>query len=164
MIHGRRAFVVALAPAVVTAVASAGAGCGGGTPPSVSPSNDAGALAADAGAQRDASSALAELDALAARGPTDAPLMRELVRIERAGAAFSLGAAPRDQCVRAVFDAPRAVRAWFVDDAGATRGEPASGRSGTIPPRGPACARKGEALRLIVEGADDLRAVVFASP
>jgi hypothetical protein len=97
--------------------------------------------------------------------------MRELLRVARTAPRSPDVRADRDLCVRAVFSAARPVRAWFVDAAGATRGEIATGASGTVPPRGPACATKGEVLHLVVEGSDGTstadttaRAVIFAAP
>lgn len=103
--------------------------------------------------------------------------MRELQRVDRAAPRSADVRAERDLCVRALFAATRPVRVWFADAAGAPRGETTSGTSGTVPPRGPACARKGEALHLVVEGAADAdasgtpgtaavsaRAVLFAAP
>jgi hypothetical protein len=97
--------------------------------------------------------------------------MRELGRVE--GAATSAGSTigrdlhvERDLCVRVLFDATRPVRAWLADDAGTKRGDAASGTSGAAPPRGPACAKKGEVIRFVVEGEPGtmVRAVIFAAP
>jgi len=121
--------------------------------------------AADAGAGPP-SDALPSLDALAARGATDAPLMRELLRVERAAPRSPDVLAPRDLCVRALFAASGPVRAWFADAGGATRGEVTTATSGAVPPRGPACARKGESLHLVIESDAPVlaRAVLFAAP
>ena len=127
--------------------------------------SDAGA---DGAADGGAADGLPSLDAIAARGATDAPLMREMLRVERAAPRSPDVRADRDLCVRALFAASRPVRAWFADEAGNARGEVAAGASGAIPPRGPACAKKGESLHLVVEGegAGDVaaRAVLFAAP
>ena len=134
---------------------------------------------ADAGASKnDAATApgpstesYASLEALAARGPSEAPLMRELLRVDRAAPRSLEVRADRDLCVRAVFAAARPVRAWFADAAGATRGEVAAGIAGTVPPRGPVCATKGESLHLVVESGEgtstasvSARAIIFAAP
>lgn len=96
--------------------------------------------------------------------------MRELVRVEHAAKGAALTRADRDICVRALFAASREVRAWFADESGTMRGEATSGASGAVPPRGPACAKKGEQLRLVVDRGDggsgevSARAVIFAAP
>jgi hypothetical protein len=163
-----RGAVVATALAATCAFASlVAAGCGGRTPPPRSPPvPDGGASASSDGGTPPPSDGLTSLDALAARGPTDAPLMRELLRVERAAPRSPDVRADRDLCVRAIFAASRPVRAWFADEAGAARGEIAAGASGAVPPRGPACAKKGESLHLVVEsdGPVAARAVLFAAP
>jgi hypothetical protein len=70
----------------------------------------------------------------------------------------------RDTCVTVVFAASSPIHLWLEDDARAKRGDPASGASGALPPRGPACVKRGEALRVVVEGDADVRAIVFTSP
>jgi hypothetical protein len=129
------------------------------------------AIAPDGGAEAAAPEQGADgtpsLDALAARGPTDAPLMREALRLEHASPRSPDIRAERDLCLRAVFAAPRPARAWFADESGAARGEITSSATGTgtAPPRGPACAKKGEALHLVVETSEPpARAVIFAAP
>jgi hypothetical protein len=57
----------------------------------------------------------------------------------------------RDGCHRVFFSASRPVRAAIVDANGTPRGETATATSGALPPRGPACARAGEALRVTFE-------------
>lgn len=126
----------------------------------VPPSNDP--LAADG-------SPLASLDAIAARGPTDAPLMREVLRVDRAAPRSPDVKADRDLCVRALFAAAATVRASLVDQSGTPRGDAAIGAAGTVPPRGPACIKKGEAVHLVLEsvparGDAVARAVIFAAP
>jgi len=129
-------------------------------------------IAADAGPEGGAdgassrADALPSLAALAARGPTDAPLMREALRVEQAAPRSPDVRADRDLCVRAIFAASAPARAWFADQSGTARGEVTSAASGTVPPRGPACAKKGESLHLVVEGDGPLtaRAVLFAAP
>ena len=127
----------------------------------------------DGGAGNAAVDPLPSLDALADRGPTDAPLMREALRVEHAAPRSADVRADRDLCLRASFAANAPVRAWFADGTGAARGETTVAASGTVPPRGPVCAKKGEALHLVVEStaADDgrspaatARAVIFAAP
>ncbi|MDB5214110.1 MAG: hypothetical protein JWO86_2037 [Myxococcaceae bacterium] len=126
--------------------------------------------ALDAGAGDGALDTLPSLDALAARGPTDAPLMREALRVDHAAPRSPDVRADRDVCLRASFAATAPVRAWFADQSGAARGETTTGASGMVAPRGPVCARKGEALHLVVESAEggapvtNVRAVIFAAP
>jgi hypothetical protein len=112
---------------------------------------------------------LPSLDALAERGATDAPLMREALRTTAAAPRSADVRAEKDLCLRAVFASVSQVRASFVDESGTARGEPSVGASGTVPPRGPVCVKKGEALHLVVEAATpgalpSVRAVVFAAP
>jgi hypothetical protein len=121
---------------------------------------------AGAGGPGAAGDGLPSLDVLAARGPSDAPLMREALRVDRAVPRSPDVRADKDVCLRALFAASVTVRASFVDETGATRGEPTTSASGTVPPRGPVCAKKGEALHLVVEGPEGTtaRAVIFAAP
>jgi hypothetical protein len=94
------------------------------------------------------------------------PLMREVLRAPEAGKPSELKASS-DTCFRAVVAASGPARAWFEDESKVARGEIALA-AGLVPPRGPACARKGETLRLIVEptgGASRVaRAVVWQAP
>ncbi len=93
--------------------------------------------------------------------------MREALRVGDATKPSVLEVRTTDTCFRAVVAASAPVRAWFEDDAHATRGAELSGTSGLVPPRGPACARKGETLRLVVEPASPsiiARAVVWQAP
>ena len=143
--------------------------CGGGAPAPAHPAHpaptDSGSgTRADAGAP--APDLLPSTAALAARGPTDAPLMREVQRVEQAAPRAPDLRAERDLCVRAVFAASAPVKAWFADQSGAARGEISAAAAGTVPPRGPACLKKGESVHLVVEGAGPIsaRAVVFAAP
>ena len=155
------------APAVVGVVF---AGCDRGGPLRAAPPAPVSGGTTDTATRKPVGDGLPSLDVLAARGGADAPLMRELLRVERAAPRSPEVRADRDLCVRAVFAAAHPVRAWFSDQAGAVRGEAASGTSGPIPPRGPACVRKGELLHLVVEGGADgegdvsARAVLFAAP
>jgi hypothetical protein len=107
--------------------------------------------------------------------------MRELLRVERAAPRSTDVRADKDLCVRALFASSGPVRAWFADTTGAARGETTSATSGAVPPRGPACMKKGESLHLVIESgaarapaastapsATDAeiaaRAVIFAAP
>lgn len=93
--------------------------------------------------------------------------MREVLRASDAATRrFELEAKAADSCFRAVIAASSPARAWFEDDRGAKRGEASIG-DGPVPPRGPACARKGEILRLVVEASGpgaSTRAVVWSAP
>jgi hypothetical protein len=107
------------------------------------------------------------LDALAARGPAELPLMREVLRSADATKPSILAPSSADVCFRAVVAASTPIRAWFEDETHAARGGELSGAMGLVPPRGPACARRGEKLRLVVEPASmslTARAVVFQAP
>ena len=109
------------------------------------------------------------IDALAARGSSEMPLMREVARSSEATKPTLLEVRAADACFRAAVAASVSVRAWFEDDRHAIRGAELSGAAGLVPPRGPACARKGENLRLIVEAPDGgtaitARAVVWQAP
>jgi hypothetical protein len=103
---------------------------------------------------------------LAARGVAELPLMREVLRAaDVAGKPATVKATEADTCFRAIVGASGPYRAWFEDDDRSARGEQGSGA--LVPPRGPACARRGETLRLVVASdAPSLvaRAVVFQSP
>jgi hypothetical protein len=154
------AWLIACAPAAQRPVGRAVA------KPPPAPTVDAGAEAGTAGR---AGQEVPSLDALASRGPTDMPMMREALRVPEAAAKpTELEAKTVDTCYRAAVAAGLPVRAWFEDDKRARRGEVApSSRAGLVPPRGPACARKGETLRLVVEateGATIARAVVWQAP
>jgi hypothetical protein len=170
-----RSAACAALPVLSALVALAmGAGACGGSP--VAPALPAArslATSLDGGAANAALDTLPSLEALAARGPTDAPLMREALRVEHAAPRSPDVRAERDLCVRASFAASVPVRAWFADESGAPRGETTSATSGTVPPRGPVCAKKGEALHIVVEraasdearsSAPSARAVIFAAP
>ncbi len=95
--------------------------------------------------------------------------MREVLRIDtaasRPGDVHEVRA-DRDTCVRATFAATAVVRGSFADAAGLVRGEVTTASAGVIPARGPACMKKGEALRLVVADARGatVRAVIFAAP
>ena len=112
----------------------------------------------------DAGVSVESLDSLATRGATEVALMREAQRVVDATKGYELKA-DRDICVRALFAANVPTKAWFEDDTKATRGDatPVS-TSSLVPPKGPACAKKGETLRLVVEAATTARAVIWQSP
>lgn len=129
------------------------------TPPAGAPS----APASSAATRPTIIDSLPSLDALAARGPTVAPLMREALRA--ADAKTKPEVKPdRDTCVRAAIAATKPVKAFFADAKGAPRGDAFDGTEGVVPPNGPACVKRGDVVRLIVEGDASARAVVFAAP
>jgi hypothetical protein len=107
---------------------------------------------------------VASFDELVARGASIAPLMKPGERVAAGGAVRF----DRDGCVTVVYAANRPVRLWLEDRDQAQRGEASNAASGAVPPRGPACARRGEELRLVVQGGGDptllLRAIAFVSP
>jgi hypothetical protein len=177
--HGRVGVVADLARLAAFAglfVACGGApgGASAGAPRATPQVLDAGAGSVGGG-NAAATDALPSLDALAARGPTDAPLMREAMRVDQAAPRSPDVRADHDTCVRATFAASRSVRAWFADASGAPRGDATTAASGTVPPRGPVCAKKGEVVHLVIEDAPappsstsspalSARAVIFTSP
>jgi hypothetical protein len=164
--HAQALTALAAAVFAAAALACAPAPARRATPP---PPPPAVALERDAGADAaaPAGSEVPSVDELAARGPTDMPLMREALRAsDVTSAPVVLAATSADTCFRAVVAASAPVRAWFEDDKRTRRGEPAE-EAGLVPPRGPACARKGEHLRLVVEPPSPgviARAVVWRAP
>ena len=139
------------------------AGCGS-PPPTLPPSTiDAGAPDAALAAER---LGLSSLDALAARGAVDAPLMRELTRLAQAAPRSPEIRADKDLCVRVVFAASGPARVSLADASGTTRGDVATSASGVAPAKGPACISKGETLHVVVEAERSVvvRAVVFGLP
>ena len=98
---------------------------------------------------------LPSFEALVLRGAPQ-PAMREVARVERTTALSPTV----DTCYRAVVASDGDVKASFVD-ANGPRGEP--GATGLVPPRGPVCARKGETLRFVLEGAP-ARAILWQAP
>lgn len=95
--------------------------------------------------------------------------MREALRTGEASPRSPDVRAERDLCLRAVFASSAPARASFADESGRERGDAATGVTGTVPPRGPVCVKKGEALHLVVESAGSspsiaARAVIFAAP
>lgn len=133
---------------------------------SVVRTEDAGAPAAPASSGPEVPS----VEVLASRGPSDAPQMREVLRVSDASKLpAEIKAATSDVCVRAIVASSAPVRAWLEDEAHAPRGEVAvsgAGATSLVPPRGPACTRKGEVLRLVVEPASSTttHAVIWQSP
>ena len=123
----------------------------------------------DAGAEAaaDAGEPLPSLEVLSARGPTEAPGMHVAALVPDALHAPEIRA-DKDVCLRALYAANRPVRAWLEDETKTVRGDVApAATSGLVPPRGPACARKGEAMKLVFDsGSDPLaaRAVIWMAP
>jgi hypothetical protein len=99
---------------------------------------------------------LPSLEALAARGPSVAPGMREAARGEIVTAS---GAAERslvradlaDACVRVTLVAQPAVHAWLTDTRGDRLTDVNDATSALLAPLGPVCIRKGDAVTLHVE-------------
>ncbi|MBS2013367.1 MAG: hypothetical protein JST00_10795 [Deltaproteobacteria bacterium] len=108
---------------------------------------------------------LPPLEALVARGPSAAPLMREVQRLPDARVKADLETR-RDTCFRAVLASSRAVKAYFADEKGTPRGDALEGLGGegVVPPNGPACVKRGDVVRFVVESDAAVRAVVFAAP
>ncbi len=165
----RVAAAVAIALLGVAACASSRrAGDVGGSPGTADAAPDDTAARADATA---ASRVVPDVATLASRASRLAPRMRELTRLDPAPARSPdlLAAATADTCLRVAFVASRPVRVRLVDHDGTPRGEATEGTDGAVPPLGPACAVRGDALALLVEplageGPDALvRAVVWAS-
>jgi hypothetical protein len=106
-----------------------------------------------------AAESLAAFDALAARGASLAPGMREVARKEGGADAVELVKADaRDACVRVAFEASAPVAAKLVDHAGnvlAASDVPAP--DGVLGARGPVCVRKGDVVRGIAEGSGGAR-------
>lgn len=94
--------------------------------------------------------------------------MREVLRTEDAMKPSVLEVRVADACFRAVVATSAPVRAWFEDERHTPRGaELSATTNGLVPPRGPACARKGETLRLVVDArgaAVTARAIVWQAP
>jgi len=156
------------AAGVAVMIGALSAGCGGrmtGSAPRTAPRGTG--LASEHPGAVAAADAVPSLDALAARGAIDAPLMREALRLPLAAQGAAQVSAERDTCVRAVFAASAPVKVSLVDASGTVRGTTTNGTAGLVPPNGPACIRRGEALRLVFEGPPPdatVRAVVFVAP
>jgi len=115
-------------------------------PPAVTPASSAtGAPAAES---------LAAFEALAARGPTVAPGMREVARKEGGAEPVDLARADgRDTCIRVAFLATAPVSARLVDGTGnvlAAGGDPST--DGVLALKGPVCIRKGNVVKGVAEG------------
>jgi hypothetical protein len=94
-------------------------------------------------------------------------LMREVQRVPDATQPTVLASGNADVCFRAAVAANVTVRAWFEDETRSARGGELTAVRGLVPPRGPACARRGEKLRLVVEPSNagvTARAVVWQAP
>jgi hypothetical protein len=126
--------------------------------PSAAPAPDASAVSAES---------RAVFDALAARGPSVAPGMREVTRKEGGADAVDLVKADaRDTCVRAAYEASAPVTARLVDQAGhVLAGANAASTDGVLGEHGPVCVRKGDVVRGIAEGAGGrVRWVAWEAP
>ena len=67
--------------------------------------------------------------------------------------------------MRVLFAADHPVKAWLEDESKSPRGDVVEAtKSSLVPPKGPACARKGETLKLVIDGATTARAVIWQSP
>lgn len=166
-----------LAPLLLTALAGCAAGARSRPPSATTPSSSSTTPSAST-PRFDA--AVPSLDVLATRHARELPLMRETLRVAQAAAKpADLESKTADTCFRAAFAANVPVRAWFEDAQHSERGESSTladtAKSGLVPPRGPACARKGESLKLVIvratppsgEGAGAAvvaRAIVWQSP
>jgi hypothetical protein len=113
------------------------------------PPSQQGASAAETSA-----ASAAAFEALAARGATVAPGMREVARKE--GTAVDLVKADaRDACVRVAFEAAAPVTAKLLDGAGnALAALDAPATEGVLAARGPVCVRRGDVVRGVADGAD----------
>jgi hypothetical protein len=109
----------------------------------------------------------AAFEALATRGRSASPGMREVARRETAGERVELARAEgRDVCVRAVFEANAPVIAKLVDGAGNVLvAGAAAATDGILGERGPVCVRKGDVVSCIAEGGPArIRWVAWAAP
>jgi hypothetical protein len=156
--------------AVTLLLAASFLGCGGphargSSPRTNTPSalGDGGSASADAGPGEDVPS----LDAIAARGANEAPLMREVLRVSDASRPIELPPRDRDACYRVAVAASHPIRARIEDATKTPRGDATPSATSTfVPLRGPACAKKGEVLRLVVDAEPGTiaRAVVWQAP
>ena len=160
--------LVAVVP--MTGIVMLALACGGPRPREPSPRANVPASAVDGGGgvgDAGRGEEVPSLDAIAARGANEAPLMREVLRVSDATKPISLPPPDRDACFRVAIAASRPVRARIEDASSTARGESSPSATFTlVPPRGPACAKKGEVLRLAVdlEPGTLARAVVWQSP
>lgn len=140
--------------------------CGGSASKGAAPAVQRPAQTADAGPSVTTND-VPSIEALVARGASEAPMMREASRSPDVKAPIELQAGTADTCYRALVAANEPVTTWFEADDHDRRGAAFSGTNGLVPPAGPVCFRKGERLRLIVERPNEktlTRAVVWASP
>ena len=110
---------------------------------------------------------LTAFDAIAARGATLAPGMREAARKEGAADAVDLVKADtRDVCVRVAFAAGAPVTARLVDHAGAVlAASETPGTDGVLGAHGPVCIRKGDVVRALTDAsAVHVRWVAWEAP
>jgi len=145
---GRAPLVVLLFALVVAVV-----GCGARPAPSpTSPAARMGGAKSETSASPESVVSVPSLDAIAAEHGRAMPLMTEALRNgEATSKPIELDSKGADTCYRAALASSAPVRAWFEDDKHSERGEPVTTTTnGLVPPRGPACARKGEVLKLIV--------------
>ncbi|HXN31309.1 MAG TPA: hypothetical protein VN894_05580 [Polyangiaceae bacterium] len=116
------------------------------------PSAPSGAGRAEAPASSGAAPSFA---ALAARGASVAPGMREVARIESAGDRVEIVRAEGgDACVRVAFEASSPVVARLLDSEGnvlASSDAPAA--DGVLGQRGPVCVRRGDSVSAAAGGA-----------
>jgi hypothetical protein len=107
---------------------------------------------------------LPALEVLAGEGGIAIARMHEVARSADAAARPITIEPTRDVCLRAIVAARIEGVARFEDDGHVARGETTKlpkAKSGLVPPAGPACAKKGERLRLVVEqGPGETEAVV----
>jgi hypothetical protein len=147
------------------------AACAGAGQPRRAPTHRA-IASADAGPDTSVDAAipseLPAFEALEARGPND-PAMLIHARATDATRPTVVAAGATDACFRAVVAASSPIHAaWFEDEGHVLRGArtmESVEQIALVPPRGPACARKGESLRLVIEPATAgvARAIVWRS-
>jgi len=104
---------------------------------------------------------------LEARGPSIAPGMRVMARLESRGEKTELVRAEQhDTCVRVAFQAAAPVVAKLIDGTnGAVATTGASAVEGVLGEKGPVCIRKGDTLSGMVEGdAGAVRWVAWGTP
>jgi len=98
---------------------------------------------------------LTPFDAIAARGASLAPGMREAARKDGGADAVDLVKADtHDACVRVAFAASAPVTAKLVDHAGnVLAASDTAGTDGVLGVRGPVCIRKGDVVRAVADAA-----------